>query len=221
MKYIKGWKLINENLDKHFEIGEYILNLLRTQNPIIDDVNDIMIEVSDSWNINVVPYYTIFAENVYYLELKNQKSFSYFDMSESSYEDLDDEYQHSIDFIRNIRNGNYKKIKLVIDYQYANHLNNFESLLPSDEQKKILSEIEERIESIGCKMKYEFVNNTDRLWKVYVEIPVNLKLSKKIDNLDGISNKTIKKIYDFIKSYKIDDIGQEILSEIIREINKK
>lgn len=240
MKYIKKYNLIRENLQQNFEIGSHILDLLKSQNDIINDVEDILLEVQDSWGIDVKPFYNLNIEfrNAIKnsIEIKTPELFSYFGMDESDYghHHLNSDYQDSINFIEDVRKGVYNKLELEMTYQYPNYSNGFKSLDIDDEMRKLLTDVGDRLRSIGCEVKFEVskVNNTKyelsdnlndfaSLWRIIIGIPVRLSVGNKLGKLDGLSNEVIKKFNDFVKDYKIDDKGQYILSDIIRLSRKK
>lgn len=235
MKYIKKYNLIRENLQQNFEIGSHILDLLKSQNDIINDVEDILLEVQDSWGIDVKPFYNLKdTESKDSIEIKTPEVFSYFGMDESDYDDLDSDYQDSINFIENVRKGVYNKLEIDVDYQYPNNSNSFKALDINDDNRGLLEDVSERLRSIGCEVKFEVSKGSNRgylhmknlsdfslLWKIIISIPVSLSVGNKINNLDGLSNEVIKKFNDFVEDYKIDDKGQYILSDIIRLSRKK
>ena len=83
MKYLKT-HMIFESLDKHFKLSESILKRLKVQNPKINDAEDIMLEVTDSWGFQVPPSYMLRdssnPQNQQFAELRSQKNLDYFGM---------------------------------------------------------------------------------------------------------------------------------------------
>lgn len=223
MKYLKS-HMIFESLDKHFKLSQSILNELRGQNKIIEDVEDIMLEVGDSWGFEVPPSYELRdssnPQNQHYAELRTQKNLDYFGMDEGDFDEPVEDYKWTIDFVNDIRSGKRNKLILDIDFQYANDSNGFKPLKLSDEQKKTLDEVEERLKSIGCEVDYEYSNDGSNLgpglWKIRVSVPVKFQPNKVISGLDGFSKDFIKDFTKFVKDYSIDIDGQVKLSNLIR-----
>ena len=191
--------MIFESLDKHFKLSQSILNELRGQNKIIEDVEDIMLEVGDSWGFEVPPSYELRdssnPQNQHYAELRTQKNLDYFGMDEGDFDEPVEDYKWTIDFVNDIRSGKRNKLILDIDFQYANDSNGFKQLNQTDEQKQILAEVEERLKSIGCEIDYEYTpegsNLGQGLWKMTISLPVKFQPENVITSLDGFSKENL------------------------------
>lgn len=228
MRYLNKYNPIKESIDDNFNLCESILELIKSQNPIVEDVEDIMLDIQDSWKITVIPWYELSLTNddgTSDVEIKTRSSFSYFGMNDGDYDDIDYEHEQFILYIRNIMSGVYDKIELNIDYQYPNDSNNFKPLPITDDIEKELSEVKERLKSLNCTMEREDSPKNsslgEGLWKVRVNVPIKLNISSNLSKFDGLSDKIISRYNDFIKKYKIDSNGQVELSNLIRDVNKK
>lgn len=228
MRYLNKYNPIKESIDDNFNLCESILELIKSQNPIVEDVEDIMLDIQDSWKITVIPWYELSLTNddgTSDVEIKTRSSFSYFGMNDGDYDDIDYEHEQFILYIRNIMRGVYDKIELNIDYQYPNDSNNFKPLPITDDIEKELSEVKERLKSLNCTMEREDSPKNsslgEGLWKVRVNVPIKLNISSNLSKFDGLSDKIISRYNDFIKKYKIDSNGQVELSNLIRDVNKK
>lgn len=228
MRYLNKYNPIKESIDDNFNLCESILELIKSQNPIVEDVEDIMLDIQDSWNITVIPWYELSLTNddgTSHVEIKTRSSFSYFGINDSDYDDIDYEHEQFILYVRNIMSGVYDRIELNIDYQYPNDSNNFKPLPITDDIEKELSEVKERLKSLNCTMEREDSPKNsslgEGLWKVRVNVPIKLNISSNLSKFDGLSDKIISRYNDFIKKYKIDSNGQAELSNLIRDVNKK
>jgi hypothetical protein len=228
MRYLNKYKLIKEGIEDNFNLCESLLELIKSQNPIIDDVEDIMLDVQDSWGITVTPWYELSLSNddgTSDVEIKTRSSFSYFGMSEGDYDDIDYEHEQFILHIRNIIDGVYDKIELNIDYQYPNDSNKFKVLPITDDIEKELSEVKERLKSLNCTMEREDSPKNsslgEGLLKVRVNVPIKIDIAPGLSKLDGFSDKVISRYNEFVKKYKIDLNGQAELSNLIRDVDKK
>lgn len=227
MKYLKT-HMIFESLEKHLKLSESILKRLKAQNPKINDVEDIMLEVTDSWGFSVPPSYMLRdstnPQNQPFAELRFQKNLDYFGMGEGDFDEPVEDYKWTIEFIDDIRRGKRSNLILDIEFQYANEHNRFKPLSQTDEQKEILSEVDERLKSIGCEIDYIFKREYtpegsslgEGLWKMTISIPVKFQPENIITSLDGFSKDLIKDFTQFVKDYSIDTDGQVKLSNLIR-----
>jgi len=225
MKYLKT-HMIFESLDKHFKLSESILKRLKVQNPKINDAEDIMLEVTDSWGFQVPPSYMLRdssnPQNQQFAELRSQKNLDYFGMGEGDFDEPEEDYKWTIEFIDDIRKGKRSNLILDIEFQYANENNGFKPLNQTDEQKQILAEVEERLKSIGCEIDYEYTPEGSSLgqglWKMTISLPVKFQPENVITSLDGFSKDFIKDFTQFVKDYSIDVDGQVKLSNLIRRV---
>ncbi len=218
MKY----KLIKESFERNLNLYSDILNKLKDQNPDIDNVEDIMLDVTDSWGGKMSIGYELYNTiDNRYLEITTKDFMDYMDITEGDFENINDDYEWYIDYISKIRNGDYKDLLLELHYQYPSHNNGWEPIEINDERKEVLQEVEERLKSLNCKIKYKYSKGIENkiengLWHLKVVIPVKLNMGNKISKYDGASNKFIKDFDTFIKDYKIDDKGVDRLSNLIR-----
>jgi predicted DNA-binding protein len=209
-------------LQRNLDFYSDILNKLKDQNTNIGVVEDIMLEVTDSWGGKVSIGYELHnTTDEMFLEITTKDFMDYIGMTEDDFEDIDDDYQFSIDYISRIRRGEYKDLFLKLHYQYPSEINGWEPIEINDERKEVLQEVEERLKSLNCKIEYKYSKGIQKqiengLWHLEVIIPVKLNISNKISKSDGVSNKFIKDFDSFIKDYKIDDKGVDRLSNIIR-----
>ena len=216
--------LIKESLERNLDYYSDILNKLKEQNSIIDLVEDIMLEVTDSWGVEVSVGYELHNTiDSTFLEITTKDYMDYFGMTEDDFDDIDDDYQWSIDYISKIRSGEYKDLFLKLHYQYPNDNHGWEPIEINDERKEALHEVEERLKSLNCKIEYKYTKGINKeigngLWELKVFIPVKLNISNKISKSDGVSKKFIKDFDAFIKDYKIDDRGIDRLSNLIRSV---
>jgi hypothetical protein len=219
MKYLKT-HMIFESLEKHFKLSESILKRLKAQNTKINDVEDIMLEVTDSWGFSVPPSYMLRDSDIDSAELRFQNNLDYFGMGEGDFDEPEEDYKSTIKFIDDIRSGKRSNLILDIEFQYANEHNRFKPLSQTDEQKEILSEVDERLKSIGCEIDYEYTpegsNLGQGLWKMTISVPVKFQPENVITSLDGFSKDLIKDFTQFVKDYSIDTDGQAKLSNLIR-----
>ena len=223
MKYLKT-HMIFESLEKHFKLSESILKRLKAQNTKINDVEDIMLEVTDSWGFSVPPSYMLIdltnPQNQPTAELRFQNNLDYFGMGEGDFDEPEEDYKSTIKFIDDIRSGKRSNLVLDIEFQYANEHNGFKPLSQTDEQKEILSEVDERLKSIGCEIDYDYSpegsNLGQGLWKITISVPVKFQPENVITSLDGFSKDLIKDFTKFVKDYSIDTDGQVKLSNLIR-----
>lgn len=105
MRYLNKYNPIKESIDDNFNLCESILELIKSQNPIVEDVEDIMLDIQDSWKITVIPWYELSLTNddgTSDVEIKTRSSFSYFGMNDGDYDDIDYEHEQFILYIRNI-----------------------------------------------------------------------------------------------------------------------
>lgn len=63
MRYLNKYNPIKESIDDNFNLCESILELIKSQNPIVEDVEDIMLDIQDSWKITVIPWYELSLTN--------------------------------------------------------------------------------------------------------------------------------------------------------------
>jgi hypothetical protein len=219
---------MRESIERQIELETDILNKLKEQNPNIEIVDDIMIEVADSWGGTVVPYYGLFNKtDSKYLELHTKEVVRYFDFNDGDLENITD--NHFSDYLSNIRSGKYKDLILKIDYQYPSEQNGWKSVILTDERKEVLSDLEERLKYFNYDVEYEYgdvglpndsVENSKRLWKLSISMPVKLNLGNKISRLDRVSKNFIKDFETFVKDYKIDDKGVDRLSNLLRNFKQ-
>lgn len=227
MKNLITWNSFSpifESLEEQVQLNESIIQELNKQNPIIEDVEDIMQEVGDSWGFTIQPGYTLRTgtnpNEQQFAELWTKASLDYFGMGEGDFDDPEEEFEWNLKFIDDIRRGIRKDILLDISFQYASEVNGFKPLKETEEQKQILSEAIERMESIGCKIEREDSPEGSALgtglWKITVKVPVKFKPSKTLTSLDGLSKDVIKDFKTFTQKWSIDTNGQEELSDLIR-----
>jgi hypothetical protein len=212
------------SLQRNLNFYSDILNKLKYQNPNIDVVEDIMLEVIDSWNGKVSIGYELHNGIDYtYMEITTKEFMDYMGTTEDDFEDIDDDFKWSVNYTSKIRKGEYKDLVLKLHYQYPSENNGWEPIEINDERKEILQEVEERLKYFNCEIKYKYSKGINKvvengLWHLEVLIPVNLSISNRINKSDGFSNKFIKDFDSFIKDYKIDDNGVDRLSNLIRSI---
>ena len=213
--------MIFENLDKTCKLSDSTISIIKAQNPKVEDIEDIMLEVSDSWGFEVSPWYKIKEpKSNHFVELTTQKVLDYFGMSEGDFDDPEGDYKSAIEFIDDIRTGKKKNLVLEIEFQYANEMNGYKPLKQTDEQRGVLSEVESRLKSMGCEVDYEFSPEGsslgEGLWKIMIEVPIKFQPETVISKLDGFSGDFIKDFNQFVKDYNIDKGGQVKLSNLIR-----
>jgi hypothetical protein len=210
------------SLQRNLDFYSDILNKLKDQNPNIDVVEDIMLEVTDSWGGSISIGYQLHNKtDDTWLDITSKDYMDYFGMTEDDFDDIDDDYKWSIDYISKIRIGEYKDLFLKLHYQYPSESHGWEPIEINDERKEVLQEVEERLKSINCKIEYKYSKGISKeiengLWELKVIIPIKLNIGNKISKPDGASNKFIKDFDAFIKDYKIDDKGVDRLSNLIR-----
>lgn len=222
MKYLNKYSLIKEGIvEKHFELGSSLIQTIKKQNPIIDDIYDIMIEIMDVTGI-IVPFYMLYIEDSKEgVEIITSDFWEYFGMSEADYDNLEEDYTNLISCIDKLRK-NTTSIDIECSYQFANVSNQFKALEIDVDIKSILDEAEIRLRSIGCDVKYEYDSSPNNgLWKIDITTPIKIKLDNSLNKLDGIPDRGIKDFKKFINDYKIDTTGENILSNIIRSIKSE
>lgn len=218
MKYLNKYNIIREGiLDKHFEIGDSIITQIKNQNPIIDDIYDIMLDIMDVSNI-IVPSYAINVGSGE-IGINTKDWWEYFDMSEQDFDNLQGDYIDIINFIDNLRDNKIGNINIRCEYQFSNASNGFKALEITDNIKSVFNDVESRLVSIGCNVKYEYSGlNVKALWKIDITTPIKIKIINNLSVLDGISDVNIKDFRKFIMDYKIDNNGESEISSIIRKI---
>ena len=216
--------MVFENSEKNFKLSESIISIVKSQNPKIEDVEDIMLELADSWGFEVPPSYqlrdTTNSNYQPFVDLTTQKNLDYFNINDI--DDPEGDYKFVVEFIDDIRMDKHKNLVLYIDFQYANSVNGFRPLKLSEQQKAILDDVKERLKLIGCNSIYEWsprlLDDGEGLWKVTVEVPIKFQPETVISSLDGLSKDFIKDFNQFVKDYSIDKGGQVKLSNLIRRV---
>lgn len=218
MQLIKESKKFQRNLD----IYSYILNQLKIQNPDIENVEDIILDIIDSWESRIVFGYELHnSVDDTWMDFSSREFMDYMGMVEADFDSPDSDYRHNNQYLSKIRSGEYENLTLKIHCQYPSEVNGWEPIEITPERKQVISDVEERLKSLNSSMEFKYSNGIRRkidngIWHIKVLVPVKLKLDNRISLLDGVSNKFIKDFDSFISDYKIDHIGVDRLSDIIR-----
>lgn len=231
MKYLSKYKLIKENIvEKHFQLSSNLLQKLKQQNPIIDDIYDTMLEVMHE-SCEIVPIYTLIVDN-YRIYMHTEESWNHFDLNQSDFDDLGEEYKDYIELLNIIRNNKHKDIYLEAEYQFANPKNGFSPLELTDRIKSLINNVIEKLINMECEIKCQSgegkfdilpitsVDDYNSVYKFDIKIPITLEIENKLSLLDNIPNHILHDYSGFIKDYNIDTNGQSRLANIIRDVSK-
>jgi hypothetical protein len=224
MKYLKAYKLIKESKDivqRQFEFGDKVMDLIIKENPIVHDVDDVMNEINDILGHGVVPIYEVYifhgGNQITGFDIHQKEWWDYMNMNEGDFDDLEVDLKIAQKDLIKIRNGEYSDVKLQVNYQYANASNNFEPSEITDELNNAIKQVKKHLTNIGCQVQEEGMSDT--FWGIKVTTPIKISPSNDLDTItDGLSDDIITDFKQFISDYKIDDEGVRRLSNIIRKV---
>lgn len=234
MKYLKKYKLIKESKDivqRQFEFGDRVMELIIKDNTIVHDIDDVMNEISDILGHGVIPIYAVSifhgGNHISGFDIHQKLVWDYIDMNVGDYDDLEGDLKNAQKDLDKIRRGEYSDVKLEVNYQYANVSNNFESVVYTDKLNDAIKQVTKHLTNIGCEVEEvcsptgKVINGTRILnfWGIRVTTPIKISPSNDIDPItDGFSDDIITDFKQFVSDYKIDDEGKIRLSNLIRKV---
>ena len=125
MKYLKNYKLIKESKDivqRQFEFGDRVMELIIKDNPIVHDIDDVMNEISDILGHGVIPVYRIYwRESGRGFDIHQKISWDYMNMNEGDFNDLEVDLKNAQKDLDKIRRGEYSDVKLEVIYRYSSN----------------------------------------------------------------------------------------------------
>jgi hypothetical protein len=223
MKYLKKYNLIKESKDivqRQFEFGDKVMELIIKDNPIVHDVDDVMNEINDILGHDVIPIYEVYifhGNNITGFDIHQKEWWDYMGMGIGDYDDLEKDLKDAQKDLIKIRNGEYSDVKLQVNYQYPNASNNFESIQRDDKLEAAINQVKKHLTNIGCEVQDEGMSDT--FWGIKVTTPIKISPSNDLDIItDGLSDDIITDFKQFISDYKIDDEGKIRLSNLIRKV---
>lgn len=224
MKYLKKYKLIKESKDivqRQFEFGDRVMELIIKDNTIVHDIDDVMNEISDILGHGVIPIYEVYifhgGNSITGFDIHQKEWWDYMNMHEGDFDDLEIDLKTAQKDLDKIRRGEYKDVRLQVNYQYPNASNNFESIQRDDKLEAAINQVKKHLTNIGCEVQDEGMSDT--FWGIKVTTPIKISPSNDLDPItDGFSDDIITDFKQFISDYKIDDEGKIRLSNLIRKV---
>ena len=217
-----GFRAINEGIEDKdfFEIGEKTIELIKSQNELVQEAEDIFVEVLDIMGHNIVPGYGIENDEQGPFELETGEYWEYVGMSIDDLERPEKCYREIMEFLSEMKGD----ATLSIKYQYPSVPNGWKALPYTDELRSALESVKERIESIGCEMEIEesklkMPKNETGLYGVELKVPIRLDATSIVSG--SVPKNVLQDFESFVKKYGIDAEGRHTLSKIIRMADYK
>jgi hypothetical protein len=231
MKRYKGFQKINEGIEDKdfFEIGEKTIALIKSQNELVQEAEDIFVEALDIMGHNIVPGYGIENDEQVPFDLDTGEYWEYVGMSIDHLESPEKCYREIMEFLSEMK----VDVTLCINYQYPSVPNGWKALPYTDELRLALESVKERIESIGCEMEIEesklkigphsisikMPKNETGLYGVELKVPIRLDATSIVSG--SVPKNVVQDFESFLKKYNIDAEGRYTLSKIIRMADYK
>jgi len=211
MRYLNKFKL-NENLTKgdshqrYLELSVKVIELIRQQNDLIDESEDIFYEVLDIIGHDIIPNYKLDGEEYHSPEWESR----FLD----SIDYRDDEWVG--ENIIELDNLNKVQVDTVIEYQLSCDLNNWKPIKFDENLKEAIKSVEERYDSIGCSLEYNKIRseNVDYLHSISIIVPTKTDFSEILKS--AVPIKMIKDFEQFCSEYNINPKGRQELARMLR-----
>lgn len=218
MKIVKNYnnwqRLYESKQEDYIEYSEYILDLIKKQNNIVEVIIEKMLDIQDILG-HVEPIFLINNKDAY---LKGWGFYSLVTKEEINFlneDDYDFEEEYNIKDLISFINSTSKDLILNIKYIFA--VNNNYNRVEINDIESFNKEMSILIETFP---DFEFkadVDKNNRIWDIDVYLPINLTLISDITKYDGLSDDLISDFNSFIKDYNIDNKGKERLLYILRK----
>jgi hypothetical protein len=218
MKIIKNYnnwqRLYESKQEEYIEYSEYILDLIKKQNSIVEVIIEKMLDIQDILG-HVEPLFLINNKEGYskgwgFYSLVTKEEINF--LNDDDY-DFEEEYNKNdlISFI----NSTYRDLILNIKYIFAVN-NNYNKIVINDIESfnKEMSILTETFPNVDFKAD---IDNNNTIWAMDVYLPIKLTLTSDITKYDGLSDDLISDFNSFIKDYNIDNKGKEKLLYILRK----
>jgi len=223
MKHLKNFNLITESkiVDKQFEFGDHLMEIISKDNPIIFDIDDVMYEISDILGHDVVPCYSLLVYKngqklVIGFDIHQKSWWDYLGMVEEDYGDLKSDLKYAQKLLNKIRKGRFTDIRLEVNYQYTNPSNDFKPIDIDEKLSIAIKQVIKQLTNIGCDVE-NMADDSKHFQVIKAIFPIKLSLPNEINILDGIPEDLIKDFKQFISDYKIDDEGVNRLNNLLRK----
>jgi len=208
MKYIKIFESIEEDF---LDMGKKTIALIKSQNDLVQDVEDIFVEVLDVIGHDIVPEYSFGDAEI---TLDTPEMWEYFGMSIADIDSPGTTYKEYLDYLSECSG---KEVELKIKYQHPSENHGWKAVVMTPELREAIDSVGERLKSIGCEIEEEKSNlgiESMGIWSVSVIVPV-------VADFSGIVSASVPKnivgdFESFLKRYGIDENGRKELANIIR-----
>ena len=206
MRYLKIFESIEEEF---FETGSKAIALIKEQNDLVQDAEDIFVEVLDVMGHDIVPEYSLGD-----LTLDTPEMWEYFGLSIDDIDSPAATYKETLDFLSECSG---REVELKIKYQHPSEGHGWKALAETAELREAIDSVQERLSSIGCEIEEESSNLGLRdkgIWSVSVIVPVTTDFSGLVSA--SVPKNIVGDFEAFLKRYGIDEKGKKELANIIR-----
>lgn len=211
MRYIKLFESIEEDL---LETGAKVISLIKDQNDLVQEVEDIFVEVLDVIGHDIVPEYSLFPISVGDLTLDTPEMWEYFGLSIDDIDNPAATYKETLDFLSECTG---REVELKIKYQHPSEKHGWKALAETAELREAIDSVKERLNSIGCSIEEQASIQGLKemgIWSVSVIVPVTTDFSGIVS--DSVPKNIVGDFEAFLKRYGIDEKGKKELANLIR-----
>lgn len=213
IKKYKEFDKIFENVKYHeqyLEISEKVIELIKKQNSLVDDVEDIFYEVLDIIGHDIIPSYKFGGTEYHSKEWESRFG------QEIDY--IEDEKQLTL-IMSDLDEMNNEYTEIVITYQPPCEVNNWTPAKLDDNLKAAIKSLEERYSSLHCILEYKSstlnMQNGDKgIWTISIIVPVKTDFSELLETL--VPNKILKDFKEFCIKYNLNSDGRFELARLLR-----
>jgi hypothetical protein len=211
MRYLKIFESIEEEF---LDTGVKAIALIKEQNDLVQDAEDIFVEVLDVIGHDIVPEYTLAADGNGEITLDTPEMWEYFGLSIHDIDSPAATYKEALDFLSECGG---REVELKIKYQHPSEKHGWNALEMTAELREAIDSVQERLSSIGCEIEEESSNLGIKemgIWSVSVIVPVTTDFSGVVSA--SVPKNIVGDFEAFLKRYSIDEKGKKELANIIR-----
>lgn len=211
MRYLKIFESIEEDF---LETGAKAIALIKEQNDLVQDAEDIFVEVLDVMGHDIVPEYSLVADGNGEIAFDTPEMWEYFGLSIDDIDSPAATYKEALDFLSECSG---REVELKIKYQHPSEGHGWKALPETAELREAIDSVQERLSSIGCEIEEESSNLGLRdkgIWSVSVIVPVTTDFSGIVSV--SVPKNIVGDFEAFLKRYGIDENGKKELANIIR-----
>ena len=211
MRYLKIYESIEEDF---LETGAKAIALIKEQNDLVQDAEDIFVEVLDVMGHDIVPEYSLVADVNVEITLDTPEMWEYFGRSIDDIDSPAAAYKEALDFLSECGG---REVELKIKYQHPSEGHGWKALAETAELREAIDSVKERLSSIGCSIEEEASNLGIKemgIWSVSVIVPVTTDFSGILSV--SVPKNIVGDFEAFLKRYGIDEKGKKELANIIR-----